>query len=708
MTDVLIVAGTVPRQEAVLLDALRRFREQGVRVRMVLDFPLDRLPVDPALGERFGLRETAPDDRLRKSLSEVEPTRALWLRAWREPVVRRWVREADVLISLDMRAIYAVWEMAQRQPHADACHGLGPGTKAVRARLAGDRPSHRTGLGHLVATRAGIVIRGVRRRAMTRARRIMRVGMAPPVMRSGVGAWFWRSAVTAPAMPDRIRGGLAYRVHQRSVEADQLELAAAASVTAAARMTDRRARTQLLTRQATWAVKVGRLPVCLAEAVEAELAVADELLSKHNTAKAAASVCRALRLLFHRVVHFEQARSPLVEHPTAFLAPLRGSAAGRALTVRRGRTCPADGRPTNRPLRLLLLTNGNDHLVRAVRQRYAGLAEVEIRYVDLTDESAPVRGDVGALVSHRLAGQSEYGNRAREWLQPQLEWADTLFVDGSEAASIVTAVDPGDTRVVVRLHGVDLLTPWPQLIDYSRVDELVVASAELRELATEVLPSSPADPAPTVSILGEALDLAGYARPKDPQARFTLGLLGTNAVDTRWAVELLRQLRAADARYRLLLIGPELNPELSTTVQRFHDELLDDLTDLEQAGAVIRIDQVPDVPEALTGIGVILGSLVRETAHYAVIEGAASGAVPVVRPFLAEPGREACGLVPAEWLAVTTAHATERIRNVTASEEGWRTAGELTAAHVLAAWDWSATGGRFDELLRVPVADPVR
>jgi len=84
--------------------------------------------------------------------------------------------------------------------------------------------------------------------------------------------------------------------------------------------------------------------------------------------------------------------------------------------------------------------------------------------------------------------------------------------------------------------------------------------------------------------------------------------------------------------------------------------------------------QQSDMPAALTEVGVVISSSVRESFHLGVVEGAASGAVPVVRdwPFFAGRKASARALFPAGWVVGSPAEAAERIRAATASEEVWR------------------------------------
>ncbi|GLY21576.1 glycosyltransferase family 1 protein [Micromonospora sp. NBRC 101691] len=705
MINVLIVVGDRPQQEAVLVEALHRFHGWGATVGVVGDFPADALRVDPGIAEVRPLATDAQDPRLRRALARTpQPSRALWLRAWRDPWVRRRVRQADVLVAVDGTAVHTVWEMAQRQPRADACHGLGAASKVVRARHEGTyRPASRAAWSG-VSARAGILTRSARRAAVTGVKESLEATMAPAVLRSRAGGHLWRSVVGAPALPERVRGALAYRVHVRSVQAGRPGLAVAASTAAAARM-DRRNRASLLTREANGELDLGRVPVCLTEAVTAELAVADDFLARKNTRKSAQSLYRAMRLLFHRVIHFDQLTSPLADRPAEFLAPLRASAAAQRVTAPRGRVTPAAAPPADRPLRLLIMTNGSAHFLTEIRQRYADLPGVELRYLHLADDpvAAPLTRNAGGIVEHLLAGQSEYGNRVEEWLRPHLDWADTLFVDWCvAAAAITTCVDPGDTRVVMRLHSFETFSFWPHLIDFSRVDELVFVSDHLRELTCEVVPTLTGEQAPRLRVVPNAMGLSGYRRPKDPEARFTLGLVGVSAVakDPRWAIEVLRRLRVEDERYRLLLVGGGLDAQASESVRQYQKALTADLAELEPTGAVTRVGQTDDVPGMLTRIGVILSTSVRESFHCALVEGAASGAVPVVRdwPFFARRATGARTLFPAEWVVGTPEEAAARIRAATADEETWRAAGAAAATHATETWDWPVVQHGFDEV----------
>ncbi|WP_038841076.1 glycosyltransferase [Salinispora arenicola] len=701
MTKVLIVLGERPRQMSVFHQALHRIRDLGASTSVVGDINAEELGLGPSVADIRPLPAEPTDPKLRRALARTpQPSRALWLRAWADPWVRRRVRTADVLVALDPTAIHTVREMAQRQPRADVCDGIGAAGQIV----AGRRESaHR--VTRRPTDRVGLVVRGVKRAAVAGARKSLEATMAPAMLRNRVGGRLWRSAVGAPGLPERIRVALAYRVHLRSVQAGRPDLAAATTAIAAGRISGRKSRADLLTRGATGELAMGHVPIYLAEAVEAELTRADDSLSG-QPAGATKSLYRALRLLFHRVVHFDQLSSPLVEKPADFLAALRTSSAARALAAPHGRTVRSAPPPTDRPLRLLVMTNGNAHFLTEIRQRYADAPEVELRYLHLADDevAAPLTHHPSGIVEHLVAGHSKYGDRVEEWLRPHLDWADTLFVDWCiAAAAITTLVDPGDTRVLVRLHSFEAFSFWPHLIDFSRVDDMIFVSSHLRDLTCRVVPALAGEQAPTLHVIPNAMNLRGFERRKEPASRFTLGLIGNSAVakDPRWTIEVLRRLREEDDRYRLLLVGDGLDPTASESVRRYQHALSADIAELEPSGAVTRIGHVDNVAEVLAAIGVIVSSSVRESFHCALVEGAASGAVPVVRnwPFFARGASGARTLFPSDWVVATPEEAAARIRRATASEDTWRAEGAAAAKYAIETWDWSVVQREYDELL---------
>ncbi|MEV6176027.1 hypothetical protein ACIHAR_03370 [Streptomyces sp. NPDC052016] len=546
----------------------------------------------------------------------------------------------------------------------------------------------------------------VKRRVLGLPAAVARGTLHPKVLRTGAGARAWRLVVTAPGLSDSVRSRLARRVGGGLDRANRPEGAVLTLSSAARRTTGARHRADLLGEAARIELARGRVPRALTAAVTAELACGDARLAAGDTKAAAASVIRALRLAFHRVLHFDRTTSPLADDPRAYTAPLRGSATVRALSEGAGRATEPAAAPAGRPMRLLFVTRGNANFLQQIRDHYEAHPGVEVRSLDLKDEPEldGLATSLARIAAHRLGGDAEFGRQAEELLRPHLDWADTVFVDWCVGpAAIFTSVDPGDTRIVVRLHSAETFSLWPFLVDFSRVDDLVFVGAHLRDLTVATVPQLSSERVPRLHVIANAMDLASHVRPKSDDARFTLGLTGISSVakDPRWAIEVLRILRAEDSRYRLFLLGEDVDGKLSAAARSYARQYRRDVAELEPSGAVRRLGQLDDVPAALTDVGVILSASVRESFHCGFVEGAASGAVPVGRdwPFFAGKANGARTLFPADWVVGTAQEAADRILEVTATPERWLKAGQAASAHALAAWDWPVVREEFDRLL---------
>jgi glycosyltransferase involved in cell wall biosynthesis len=708
MVNVLIVAGAVPARRNVLVEALKELRARGAVVQLFCHFAPDQLTIDADLARVEGLPTTVAGagPRLRVALRYAEPPRRVWLTASRDRRFRDAARRADVLVALDTRAIHTVWQLAQRNRRAHAVYGLAPALKAVGARL--DAPGRQPVSERLrtLGPSPTLLISGLRHGSRDALRAAAQGATSRTVMRTGLGRRVWGTAVTLPGVPDRIRIKLARRVQGSMKRAGHPDSAARTAVAVGGRLRDQRMRAQLLGPVVDAELSAGRVPEQLDVLVGAELATADAHLRSRDMAKAGAVTGRVMDLLFHRVLHFDGLASPIAQDPAGFLDAYHGSAVGRRLAAPRGRQRPAAEPPPNRPLRLLFFTGINDNFLTPIRRRYENLSGVEVRCLDLS--TGPVRALLGngraKLIAHGLAGTSQYGEQAERLLGPDLAWADIVFVDWCAAsAGMLTMVDPGETRVIIRLHSFEAFTWWPHLVDFSRVDDVVFVSEHLRELTTAVVPRLAGSDAPRTHVIANAMELADYSIEKPDDARFTLGLVGISAVakDPRWALRVLRLLRREDPRYRLLLIGAEIKPETGPAAARYHEAYAAELAELEPSGAVRRLGQLDDVPRALTDVGVILSTSVRESFHCALVEGAASGAVPVVRdwPFFAGRRHGARTLFPTDWVVETPEEAARRILAQTATDEIWRQSGAAAAAYARKTWDWGVTRGDFDRLL---------
>ncbi|MGH3451703.1 MAG: hypothetical protein ACRDQW_13460, partial [Haloechinothrix sp.] len=456
MTKVLIVASTAPAEPAILRDALHRFGDKQATVSLACFFPPERLPVDDLSADvrSFALPTEVLTLRMRAAVGRARPARRVWLHARADRWLRERARSADVLVALDATAVHVVWELAQRNPRADAVYGLVPALRVLDERIAAGGPSPMTVMRRRTVAPILIGARAVRRFGIWLAQAVTVRATGRRLMRTAPGRRFWRTVVGIPGLPDRVRAKLVLRVNHGMLQAERPADARRAITTAMDRMFDPVQRADLLASEATERLTQGLMPDSLQAALAAELDLADAQL-KNDPAKAAHGVSRASTLISHRVLHFDGFSSPLVDDPDEFLATYRNSAAVQKITAPRGRAQRAAAPPTDRPLRLLLVTLINDNFLREIRERYERLPGVEVRYLDVHADPSRHRlvraGE--AMMQHRLVGDSPYGREVEQWLRPHLDWADTVFIDWCQAQAVLfTLMDPGTTRIVVRLH----------------------------------------------------------------------------------------------------------------------------------------------------------------------------------------------------------------------------------------------------------------
>ncbi|KAB2594181.1 glycosyltransferase [Streptomyces arboris] len=708
MTHVLLIAGTRP-QAAVLKASLEKFRAAGATVELAGLFAPDDIDPGLELTRLRSLTEAAAERgrTFEKRVAKLSAPRRVWASAERDRQVRGSGRRAHVLVALDATAVYTVWRLAQINRRAHAVFGIAPALKAVQDRH--ERPLH---YALRAVTRSVPTPATAARTTQRAARRVaggaLRRASSPAVLRTSLGAKSWRGVVAAPKMPDRLRAKLARRISLSMTEGGRRAGATLVLKDAARLTADRALRADLLAEAARADLERGHDDAALRRsAYEAALTTADRWYAKGDAKKAAASLSSALTLAFPRAVHFDSLTSPLAEDPAGYLAPFRASTAFQAMTAPRGRAVPAAAPPAGRPLRLLVTTYSNANFLQSIRDRYAGHPGVEIRFLEVKEDETlrPLARGAQRMMEYALGGRPGLGDQAEQALRPHLDWADTVFVDWcTNAAALFTLVDPGTTRIVVRLHSYEAFTLWPHLMDLDRVDDLVFVGDHLRDLVADCLPRLREPGAPALHVIANAMDLKRFRQEKTGgDTRFTVGLIGAGVVakDPRWAVEVLRLLREHDERYRLVVIGSGLDRKASAAARAYDDLLQRDLAELEPTGAVRLLGRTEDVPGALTGVGVILSSSVRESFHCGLVEGAASGALPVVRdwPFFAGKEHSARTLFPADWVVGSPGEAADRILALTATEETWRKASAEAAEHALTTWDWPVISPAFDRLL---------
>ena len=454
----------------------------------------------------------------------------------------------------------------------------------------------------------------------------------------------------------------------------------------------------------------------LKDAADAALAGADEAFAAGDRNLARGRLVDALALLFHRERHADSLRSPLVEQPAAYLERLYASPSFDSVV--RGRRRPRVGgavaRPQGEPPRVLVLGGAYGSFHGGVVEALSPVATVTVRRPRRLDPflagKAMEPQALDALATLRGTGPSSQADfwsvhalndTVRRALAPRLRRADVVFTDWADRLTVwASHLVPDGCRLVVRIHSLDALHPWFHLVDWSAVDHVVVVSEPLRRLVQQLLETAGAAHLP-VTVVPNIAALHAMDAPKDPDARTTLGMVGwgRRVKDPLWALDLLER----DPSWRLLLIGPDV-PARGASAQAYRQRVMHRMQDPAIRDRVEVVGQTEDVAGHLRRVGVILSTSRRESWHLGLVEGAASGAVPVVRnwPLFASLGG-ARSLFPDDWVVETVDEAEARVRAVTASSEVWEEERRRARETALALFDPERAAQDYRDVVLGPV-----
>ncbi|SDT21877.1 glycosyltransferase [Actinopolymorpha singaporensis] len=747
MTEVLLIVvslSDVPR----LLGLLERLGSAGLTIRVALAVPAsataadveEQLGTDAAevrmvrmnlSGRRGGVAPARFSRRWAKVVTRnlvvrggvrvADDERRGWLMVRYDPWIRRRARQADLILAADRDAERAAELAARHNRDAVRLTATDPALDGVLAQLATTVPLRRALRQGLSRTTAEEVVLAWKRVA---------ADPAEPHLNDFVGQ--------AVGVVHALRRGHAFEeaeVVARSALGLDLPPAEMAAL-----------RVELVTNQ----IAAGGSPAReLAEAVRELLGFADEALREGDLETAGRIAVQATDAVLHRELHADVLASPLLEDPEGFLAPLRDSLTFQALRAPAGSmawvlpgtnravspvpSVPSDpsapsgssasperpaslapattlpGPPpilpgTPAPHRVLVVPGDYPHFTQGIISALADEPDLEVRVLNLRAPGVRRRYQRGALVLDRL--RDAVGRPVPAPARPDaelLEWADTIFVDWCDnAAQWVTIHAPRTTRLVVRFHSLEAISPQPHMVDWSQVSEVIFVGRHVRELVERAVPDL--TQVPGRHVVPNEMRLERFGLPKRPGAERTLAMVGwaQRVKDPLWALEVLALLRAEDPTWRLLLIGRDFSPHQHAGALRYQDEFRERAAADDVRDGLVHVGYTTELPEVLRDAGFVLSASRREGFPVGPTEGAASGAVPVMRdwPMYADYSG-ASGIFPAEWVVRSPAEAAARIL-AHADPERRAEAGAAAREYVVEHFDWRAVEPRFREVLLGP------
>lgn len=230
--------------------------------------------------------------------------------------------------------------------------------------------------------------------------------------------------------------------------------------------------------------------------------------------------------------------------------------------------------------------------------------------------------------------------------------ADVVFCEWCLPNAVWHTTQPQRQKpVVIRFHRQELYTEHPRRLNMAHVRRMIFVGEETRRAAIETFQwQAHAD---KLVVIPNYVDTAAFDLPKTPDASFNLGIAGVVPSMKRLdlALDVLEAVRHADPRFRLFIKGrrPQEYPWFRQGRQGetvYYTQLLARIADTPGLrDAVVFDGWGTDMGAWYQKIGAILSVSDYESFHLAVAEGAASGAIPIVRNW-----EGADEIYPSQWI----------------------------------------------------------
>ena len=275
------------------------------------------------------------------------------------------------------------------------------------------------------------------------------------------------------------------------------------------------------------------------------------------------------------------------------------------------------------------------------------------------------------------------------------EWADLVVCEWFLGNVVwYTRNTPSHVPIHVRFHRMELETGYPDEVRADRLSSIVFVSDHIAAEAIERFGWHDA----RTRVIPNSIRHRDFARKKLPGAEFRLGMVGMLPSLKRldWSIATLEILREHDCRFSLAVRG-QMPWDLEWLWNRqeerdYYEAMFDRINTSPSIAESVLFEGPGPVAPWLQTVGYITSFSDTESFHLGLVEGMASGAVPLVRR---RPGSEE--LFGSEWLVESPDDAARVVlRHV---HQGTRPSAGLVAQDQTKVFDDAVVLDRWIKLL---------
>lgn len=367
---------------------------------------------------------------------------------------------------------------------------------------------------------------------------------------------------------------------------------------------------------------------------------------------------------------------------------------------------PATG-VAERPKRLLIVTSDNWNFLTNLLDHYAvDDRTFEVRTFDFSPIQQELTADIHAIFGPQSMGVKDEAMWAQiSAVSPTfgelVEWSDVVLCEWAGAHALwLSRYLPTSARLVLRLHSYEAFSQWPLFMNWGGVDGVIFVADHIRQFSRLQYGLDRYNWLDT-TVLPNFNHLQKFARPKTTRANRTLGMVGFNNwnKDPLFAVQILADLVAEDPDWRLVLVGHPW-PDEGKPKELAYRTLFDDA--VARAGLADHVEyrsHSRDLPAVFQDIGFVLSTSWREGTHETVLEGMASGAIPVIRQWpMTRPFGAPETVYPDQEYCETPAEAAAIVRRY-ASPDAFKTRSATARRYAMKRFDMTAVLPDFERFV---------